>query len=397
LYLDLDNFKTINDSLGHSAGDELLRVVGAVLLGCVRRADTVARLGGDEFAILIEDVDNRDEVVHLAQRILSGLHHPVVIGSHRVSTSASIGITFGGADATGEQLLRNADLAMYRAKAQGKDRFEEFEDHMHQAVLAHLELENDLRRALAEEQFVVHYQPIVDLSNRALVGFEALVRWHHPTRGLLGPGEFINKAEELGIIGGIDFYVLSEACCQMSRWRHDGLIAPDLVLDVNVSASEVADPLLAERVAGVLDVHGFDAGRLVLEITESAIMTNVRGAAVNLRSLKNLGLRLAVDDFGTGYSSLTHLAALPIDVLKIDRSFVAIDASVDDQPDLARAIIQLAETLSLHTVAEGVETEEQAAYLLSLGCRWAQGFHLGQPLDVEATEDLLRQLRDAAT
>lgn len=390
LYLDIDNFKTVNDSLGHTTGDGLLRAVGNELVGCLRRADTAARLGGDEFAILIEDVDNRQEVIQLATRVLRCLREPLVIGTHRVSTTASIGVTFGAAGSTSEQLLRNADLAMYRAKSQGKDRFEEFQDHMHTAMLAHLELEADLRRTLLQEQLTVYYQPITDLTTKRLVGFEALVRWRHPTRGLLEPSEFIARAEELGVISGIDYFVLDEACRQIGAWTADGLIPNDLQINVNVSASEVADPALADRVGDVLRTRGFDPSRLVLEITESSIMTNVRGAAENLRGLKRLGLRLAVDDFGTGYSSLSHLSTLPIDILKIDRSFIEAGPHGGDRPDLARAIVQLAETLQLRTIAEGVETEHQITYLLDIGCQWAQGYLLGRPLDAASAEALLR-------
>ena len=248
LYLDLDNFKTVNDSLGHSVGDGLLRTVGNQLVGCLRRSDTAARLGGDEFAILVEDVSNRREVLQLAERVMTCLREPMLIGSNRVSTTASIGVTFGAAGSTSEQLLRNADLAMYRAKAQGKDRYEEFHDDMHTAMLAHLELEADLRRTLFEDQMTVYYQPIMDLEGRDLVGFEALVRWQHPSRGLLSPVEFITKAEELGLITGIDYFVLDEACRQISQWTNDGLIPSDLLISVNVSASEVAEPALAHRV-----------------------------------------------------------------------------------------------------------------------------------------------------
>jgi diguanylate cyclase (GGDEF)-like protein/PAS domain S-box-containing protein len=390
LYLDLDNFKTINDSLGHSIGDGLLKAVGAQLIGCLRRSDTAARLGGDEFAILVEDVDNRREALQLAERVMTCLREPLTVGSHRVLTTASIGVTFGAAGSTSEQLLRNADLAMYRAKAEGKDRYEEFQDSMHTAMLAHLELEADLRRTILQEQLTVFYQPIVDLLTGSLVGFEALVRWRHPTRGLLPPSEFIARAEELGVISGIDYFVLDEACRQLAEWSEQGLALSDLLINVNVSASEVADPALSDRVSATLQARAIDPARLVLEITESSIMTNLRGAVVNLRALKSLGLSLAVDDFGTGYSSLSHLSTLPIDILKIDRSFIDARPSREGRPDLARAIVQLAATLQLRTIAEGVETQQQSDYLLEIGCRWAQGYHLGRPLDARAAEILLQ-------
>ncbi|MGA7833577.1 MAG: EAL domain-containing protein, partial [Acidimicrobiales bacterium] len=389
LYLDLDNFKTVNDGLGHSVGDGLLRAVGEELISCLRRSDTAARLGGDEFAILVEDVDNRREALQLAERVMSRLRQPFIVGLHQVSTTASIGVTFGAPGSTSEQLLRNADLAMYRAKSEGKDRYEEFEDHMHATMLAHLELEADLRRTLLQEELVVHYQPIVDLANGTLIGFEALVRWRHPTRGLLPPSEFISRAEELGVISGIDYFVLDEACRQVGLWSAEGLISRETVINVNVSASEVADSALADRVAVVLRARDFDPSRLVIEITESSIMTNVRGAEVNLRALKDLGLSVAVDDFGTGYSSFSHLSTLPIDIVKIDRSFIEAGASSADRPDLARAIVQLADTLQLKTIAEGVESASQSAYLIGIGCRWAQGYHLGVPLDASSTEALL--------
>ncbi len=396
LYLDLDNFKTVNDSLGHPVGDDLLRAVGAQLAACLRRSDTAARLGGDEFAILVEDVDSHQEVIHLTERVMASFREPLAIGSHRVMTTASIGVTFGIAGSTSDQLLRNADLAMYRAKSQGKNRYEEFQDHMHTAVLSRLELEADLRRAVLEEQCVVHYQPIVDLAGGALVGFEALVRWLHPTRGLLTPAEFIPNAEELGIIGGIDYFVLDEACRQLDQWRDDGLASKDLFMCVNISSSEVADAAFADRVRAVLHSRGYDPTRLVLEITESSILTDAVGAVINLRGLKRLGLRIAVDDFGTGYSSFSHLGTLPVDILKIDRSFVEAGATEGEGRDLARAIVQLSETLDLRAIGEGVETEREREYLVGIGCRWAQGYHLGLPLNAVETERLLRELRDSA-
>ena len=391
LYLDLDNFKTVNDSLGHSVGDDLLRAVGTELSACLRRSDTAARLGGDEFAILVEDVDSHREVIALAERVMARLRQPITLGSHQVATTASIGITFGIAGSTSEQLLRDADLAMYRAKSQGKNRYEEFQDQMHTAVLDRLELEADLRRAVLEDQCVVHYQPILDLATGALVGFEALVRWRHPTRGLLSPAEFIPSAEELGIIAGIDYFVLDESCAQLRRWEDAGLVTHEVLMSVNLSSSEVSDGELAGRVGAVLRARGVDPSRLVLEITESSIMTDAVGAVINLRSLKDLGLHLAVDDFGTGYSSFARLGSLPIDILKIDRSFVTSGAEGDGRPDLARAMVQLANNLGLRTIAEGVEVSEQVEYLRAIGCEWAQGYLLGRPLDAAGAEALLRE------
>jgi diguanylate cyclase (GGDEF)-like protein/PAS domain S-box-containing protein len=390
LFLDLDNFKTINDNLGHSAGDELLIAVGQKLAKCLRRSDTAARLGGDEFAVLVEDVDNHDEVVRLANRIMKVLRRPVTIAAKKVSATVSIGITFGITGSTSEQLLRNADLAMYLAKAQGKDRYEEFQDQMHTAVLARLELEADLRKAVLDSEFVVHYQPIFDVETGAIVGFEALVRWQHPTRGLLEPDSFIPFAEEIGVIESIDRFVLGRACSQARSWQDDGLVATNLLVSVNLSAREITDARIKDSVATSLDDSGFEARHLILEITESAVMSDIEAAVHNLEALRALGLRIAIDDFGTGYSSISHLERLPIDILKIDKSFLSVMTKRDNMPDLAQAIVQLAHTLGLVPIAEGVERPEQASRLRKLGCRLAQGYHLGMPLDATATATLLR-------
>jgi diguanylate cyclase (GGDEF)-like protein len=390
MFLDLDNFKTVNDSLGHSTGDELLRAVAEVLVGCIRSTDTAARLGGDEFAVLIDYLDGHSDIVSLAERILTALRRPVMLGKNEVVATASIGITFGVPGTTGEQLLRNADLAMYRAKEHGKDRFEEFRDQMHTAIVERLELEADLRRTMGgNQELVVHYQPVIDLITGAIIGFEALVRWQHPLRGLLEPGSFVPFAEEVGLIDVVDRFVLAEACTQLHYWQQRGLVTPDTVISVNLSARELTDPGTATHVAELLAAASFDPSNLILEITESAMMRDTETVVQNLHALRALGLRIAVDDFGTGYSSLAYLEQFPVDILKIDRSFVTT-LSDDDPAGLARAIIQIAETLGLMTVAEGVESEEQAERLRALGCRAAQGYHLGMPLDSHATEELLR-------
>jgi diguanylate cyclase (GGDEF)-like protein/PAS domain S-box-containing protein len=390
MFLDLDNFKTINDSLGHSAGDELLRCVADALTGCLRRSDTAARFGGDEFAVLIEDVDNHDEVMELANRIMTALRRPVSIGAHRVSVTVSIGITFGINGSTSEQLLRNADLAMYLAKAQGKDRYEEFQDQMHTAVVARLELEADLHKAVLNSEFLVHYQPVVELGTKRITGFEALVRWQHPTKGLLQPVAFVPFAEEIGLIGAIGNFVLNDACAQARRWQDQGLASGDLQISINLSTRELVDAAIGSKVSRSLTSTGFNPSNLILEITESAVMKDVEVAERNLHSLKSLGLQIAIDDFGTGYSSLSHLERLPIDILKVDKSFVATVTKETGCPDLAHAIIQLAQTLGLQAIAEGVETEEQVVHLGEIGCIWAQGYHLGMPVSAQQVEELLR-------
>jgi diguanylate cyclase (GGDEF)-like protein/PAS domain S-box-containing protein len=386
MFLDLDNFKTVNDSLGHSVGDELLRVVAGALTGCIRTSDTAARLGGDEFAVLIEYIEGHADIVTLAERILTTLRHPVTLGTTKVVATASIGVTFGVPGSTGEQLLRNADLAMYMAKDQGKDRFEEFRDHMHTAVVVRLELEADLRRTMTgAQELVVHYQPVIELESRAIVGFEALVRWQHPLRGLLPPDAFVPFAEEVGLIDVVDRFVLAEACAQLHLWQERGLVGSDITMSVNLSARELADPETADRVADTLAATSFDPANLILEITESAMMRDTDTVVENLHALRRLGLRIAVDDFGTGYSSLAYLEQFPVDILKIDRSFIAT-LNDDETGGLAPTIIGIGETLGHLTIAEGVETEAQAARLLELGCRLAQGYHLGRPLDATAME-----------
>jgi len=392
VFLDLDNFKTINDSLGHSAGDELLMVVANTLVGSLRKSDTAARLGGDEFAVLIEDVASREEVMHMAVRIMRALREPVMVAGQELTSTVSMGITFGIKGHTGDQLLRNADLAMYLAKAQGKDRIEEFQDQMHVAVVKRLELETDLRRAVLSEELRVHYQPIINLDSGAIVGFEALVRWQHPTQGLLQPISFVPFAEEIGFIHNIDRFVLTEACGQARRWQSQGLAPAGLLMSVNLSAREISDNSIRESVSLSLLETGFEPTNLILEITESALLRDLEATIRNLEALKSLGLSIAVDDFGTGFSSFSHLEQLPIDILKVDRSFVANITEHGGRPSLAPAIVQLAHTLGLTAIAEGVESPEQVMPLRDIQCSLAQGYHLGMPLDANETEGLLRAM-----
>jgi predicted signal transduction protein with EAL and GGDEF domain len=326
----------------------------------------------------------------LAQRIMTALRQPVTIGSQQVSVTVSIGITFGIKGSTSEQLLRNADLAMYLAKAQGRDRYEEFQDQMHTAVVERLELEADLRKAVVNREFVVHYQPIIELDSSAIRGFEALVRWQHPTKGLLQPVSFVPFAEEIGLINAIDRFVLEEACARVKNWQESGLASEQLLVSVNLSARELVDTAITDAVATSLVSTGFNPSNLILEITESAVMRDLESAVRNLHTLKLLGLQIAIDDFGTGYSSFSHLERLPIDILKVDKSFVSHSTTRANPADLALAIVQLARTLGLAAIAEGVETESEAEHLREMGCVLAQGYHLGMPMSAVETEELLR-------
>jgi diguanylate cyclase (GGDEF)-like protein/PAS domain S-box-containing protein len=390
LFLDLDNFKTINDSLGHAVGDEMLGRVAETVVGCLRKVDTAARLGGDEFAVLVEDIEHHDDAIRLAERILAAMREPVVVGTKEVSATVSIGITFDASGVTSDQLLRNADLAMYTAKERGKNRFEQFKNEMHTTVMARLEVEADLQRALLGRELNVHYQPIIDLNDGAIVGFEALARWRHPTRGLLSPVSFIPFAEESDLINRIDSFVLAAACAQTRAWQLEYKGSPDLAISVNVSSRRLIDLSLADDVALVLEDVDLDPSSLILEITESAMMRDTEMAAQNLAILKDLGVRIALDDFGTGYSSLSYLERLPIDILKIDRAFVSTITADESPAGLAPAIVQLAHTLGHTTIAEGIENEAQAVHLRQMGCRFGQGYHLAMPQDARSIGGLLR-------
>ena len=387
LFLDLDNFKTVNDSLGHSAGDEMFGRVAETLVGCLRNIDTAARLGGDEFAVLVEDIEDKSDVTGLAERILNAVRRPAFVGSKEVFSTASIGVAFDTPGITSEQLLRNADLAMYTAKERGRNRCEEFKSEMHKTAMARLEVEADLQRALMGREIVVYYQPVIDLQAEVIVGFEALARWRHPTRGLLAPISFIPFAEETDLINKIDSYVLASACAQLRAWQLEYRDRPDLAISVNVSSRRLIDLSLADDISVVLEDVGLGASSLILEITESAMMRDTEVAARSLGSLKTLGVRIALDDFGTGYSSLSYLERLPIDILKIDRSFVETINQNQGQGGLAPAIVQLAHTLGHTTIAEGIETPEQVVDLRRIGCQFGQGYHLGLPKTPKRRDD----------
>jgi diguanylate cyclase (GGDEF)-like protein len=378
LFLDLDEFKMVNDSLGHGVGDKLLRIVGERLHSAVRPADCVARLGGDEFAILLEDVAAADLAVTTANRLLDVLREPIEIEGRKLVGRGSIGIAIAGmATASPDALLRDADAAMYRAKADGRGRWVLFEPEMHTEALERFELESDLRVALANDELRVVLQPIYSLQTGRARGAEALARWDHPIHGPISPVVFIPIAEDSDLILDIGERVLRNACEQAATWRLDGTVGEDFVISVNVSVKQLTSDLPG-IVARILAETGLPARILVVEVTESAVMRDAQGAIEILSAIRESGVAVAVDDFGTGYSSLGYLQTLPIDIIKIDRSFVA-DVEKPFESALIRAVIQIAGALALSTVAEGVETEEQAEALAALGCESGQGFLFGRP------------------
>ena len=385
LFMDLDDFKTINDSLGHAAGDLVLVAVAERLRGCLRPEDTVSRLGGDEFAILLEDADPHLSE-RVAERMLETLRLPFEVGGKQVHLAASVGIAFGSAETrSANDVLRNADVAMYTAKSLGKGRAELFEASMHAAVLTRLELKADLERAVERSEFRLRFQPVFDLRTGSLAAFEALLRWSHPTRGEVFPSEFVPLAEETGLIVPIGRWVLAEACLQARGWLDAG--ARELDISVNLSARQLREPRLVEAVREALAASNLPAERLILELTESSLMQDDEG---RLQALRDLGVRLALDDFGTGYSSLSYLARFPIGILKIDQSFVAQLGGEDEDSALVRSVIQLAAAMNMVTVAEGIERPAQLERVRDLGCDFAQGFLLASPMDAGEARTLAR-------
>lgn len=392
LFLDLDRFKVINDSLGHIVGDQLLSLIAQRLQTSVRTIDTVARLSGDEFAILLEDVTGVNDVTYVAERIQAALAQPFALEGHEVFATVSIGIALSDVSHhSAEDLLRDADTAMYRAKALGRSRYELFNPGMHTRVVALLHLENDLRRAVERQEFLLHYQPIISLANQRLIGFEALIRWQHPQRGLVPPAEFIPVAEETGLIIPIGQWVLQEACRQTQIWQTQYPRNPLLMISVNLSGRQFSEPNLIGQIEQVLQETHLPAHCLKLEITESVIMENAESARTMLLQLKALGVNLSIDDFGTGYSSLNYLHRFPLDTLKIDRSFISQIDSDGEQLEIVHTIVTLAWNLGMDVIAEGVETAKQLAQLKALKCEYGQGFFFSKPMDTTAATALLAQ------
>jgi len=382
MFLDLDRFKSVNDTMGHAIGDRLLKVVADRLTRCVRDSDTVARLGGDEFVIILNAITSGDDVVTIAEKIQKILTAPITLGEHDIYTTASIGIALFPLDGSDvNALLKNADIAMYQAKEQGRNTFQFFSREMNVKALEHLMLETSLRRGLEREEFHLVYQPLLDLKTGRLVGMEALVRWQHPDLGLLLPGKFIPIAEETGMIIPLGDWVLSAACRQNRQWQDEGL--PPLRVAVNLSARQFVQANLGHRVAEILQETGLPASCLELELTESTIMSNAEETIAILKELKTMGISLAIDDFGTGYSSLSYLKHFPIDRLKIDRSFVCDITTNPDDAAIADAIIAMAHSLKLKVTAEGVEMQEQLSYLSDRNCDEMQGYFLSYPVSAE--------------
>ncbi len=382
LFLDLDHFKQINDSLGHGVGDELIKQAAHRLSECVHGEDTVARLGGDEFVILLDYLTDEAEAVSLATRILARFGEPFRFAGKDYVVSISIGVVTRGADHDGaENMLRDADIAMYRAKSSGKARYVIFDPAMQTDAIARLELENELREAISRGELVVHYQPIVDLESARISQVEALVRWQHPVRGLIAPLDFIPVAEETGLIVPLGQWVLEQACRQVAAWQVEYPKTPPLTVSVNISPRQFQNRDLLEDVRRALTQSGIAPTSLKLEITEGTIMRDVDATIATLGQLKGLGIQLAIDDFGTGYSSLAYLKRLPLDVLKIDRSFVTGIGVDHEDRAIVKAIISLAKSLNLSITAEGIETEEQSALLSDWGCEHGQGYYFARPLN----------------
>jgi diguanylate cyclase (GGDEF)-like protein len=396
LFLDLDRFKVVNDSLGHLVGDRLLIGIARRLEACLRPGDTVARLGGDEFAILLDEIRDVGDATRVAERIHRKLTLPFQLDGHEVFTTASIGIAISASHyEQPDDLLRDADMAMYRAKALGKARHEMFDAEMHTRAVAILQMDSELRRAVERQEFLVHYQPIVSLASGQITGVEALLRWQHPERGLVFPSEFIPLAEETGLIAAMGEWLLRAACAQNKLWHADG--STSLRVLVNLSARQFQDPDLPALVSEVLQETGLTAPALQLEITETVAMKNVERSVATLKALQSMGVQISIDDFGTGYSSLGYLKRFPLHALKIGRSFVRQITTDPDDAAITAAITALAHSLGLKVVAEGVETDEQLAFLRWQQCDEIQGGLFSPPLPAEQFAALLKEGRCLAS
>jgi diguanylate cyclase (GGDEF)-like protein/PAS domain S-box-containing protein len=391
LFIDLDNFKVVNDSLGHSTGDTLLVAVGERLRRSLRPRDMIARLGGDEFTVSISEVSGVEEAEQVADRLLDELKEPFYIEGYELFTTASVGIVVGNRDyEKPEDILRDADTAMYRAKDLGRSRKGVFERTMHSRAVALFELETELRRAMEREEFIVHYQPIVSLKTGRIIGFEALVRWKHPERGMVPPADFIPIAEETGLIIPLEFFVLRESCHQIALWQRRYPERLPLTMNVNLSRNQLARPDLFEQTRHILHEADLDPRSLRLEITESAIMRNAEYAADTLVKLRGLDVQIHIDDFGTGYSSLSALHSFPIDALKIDRAFIGRMDSGGDDTEIVQTIVTLSHNLGLDVIAEGIETGTQLERLRDMGCDCGQGFFFSKPMEGASAERLIQ-------
>jgi diguanylate cyclase (GGDEF)-like protein len=392
LFMDLDRFKIINDSLGHAAGDVLLRHVGERLRKQVREGDTVSRMGGDEFVILVENFEHASAVSSLAEQLVGQISTPYLLEDKDCHVTASIGISVFPVDGKDSQsLLKMADIAMYRAKDLGRNNYQYYSPSMNVHTLERLEFESDLRHALERDEFVLHYQPKLDIVTGHITGTEALLRWNHPRRGLVAPNDFIPLAEETGLTGPIGEWVLATACARNKAWQDQGFT--NLTVAVNLSARQFADPKLLSKLTCIIQSSGMDTSTLELEITESMVMTHGASAVEVLEALKAIGVHITIDDFGTGYSSLAYLKRLPIDSIKIDRSFIRDVPGDSGGAKITRAIIALAHSLKLQVIAEGVETEAQLAFLRSLHCDEFQGFYLYRPLPETEIDGVLTRNR----
>ncbi|MDA8079199.1 MAG: EAL domain-containing protein [Nitrospiraceae bacterium] len=391
LFIDLDRFKVINDSLGHVIGDKLLIEVAHRVSKCIRPDDTVARLGGDEFAILLKDLVDSSQAGQIAERVLRELDVSFLIKGHEIYTSASIGIAVKEeGHLKPEHIIRDADIAMYHAKALGKACYVEFDASMHEKTVERLRLETDLRQALEQGQFLMHYQPIVNLEDNRIIGFEALIRWNHPGRGMIYPLDFIPIAEETGLIYPIGEWLLRESCRQMREWHGRFPADPPLKLSVNISGRQLSHPHFVETVTAILKETAFDPRSLALEITEGMVIENVEGAISFMKQLQDAGVEFHIDDFGTGYSSLSYLHYFPVNALKIDRSFVSRIAAADDNLQIIKTILSLAQSLNLEVIAEGLELIEQLAHFKDLNCRYGQGFLFSRPMPAGAVDALFK-------